>query len=521
MDYTIPRFNGLVAIAALKEIGIEVPIIVISGNMGEEKAVETMKAGAYDYVMKQNISRLLPATERALEDSSMRLKKKRYDTTPSELEKEYHIAVEASNNAFVLFEEKRFLYVNRRFFYIFGYESFGDISDKMPFFMVHPDDYDEVIKYYEKKTLMESAPPLHEFRAIKKGGSIIHMEMSIKTMAYKGRVVTLAIMRDISTRKKAEEDRRRIFELSIDMFSISGFDGYFKQVNPAWETALGWKAEELLSKPYNEFIHPDDREANYQAVDILLKNGRPLIGFVNRYLARNGSFQWLSWNSYPLVSEGLIFSFARNVTRQKKDAEDLALMLSDIREATKTIIDVIITAVEARDPYTSGHQKRVSMLAYAIAQEMGLSQDKVDGIHIASMIHDLGKISIPAEILSMPRKLTTLEFGLIRAHPQIGFDVLRDIQFSQPVAVMILQHHERLDGLGYPAGLKNDEILLGSRIIAVADVVEAMISHRPYRPALGICDAINEIKRLRGTAFDERVVDACEKLFVENNFTLE
>jgi putative nucleotidyltransferase with HDIG domain len=184
-------------------------------------------------------------------------------------------------------------------------------------------------------------------------------------------------------------------------------------------------------------------------------------------------------------------------------------------------INTIAKIVETRDPYTAGHQQNVSKLATSIAQEMKLPQDKIEGIRIASLVHDIGKISLPAEILSKPSKLTEIEYSLIKDHPQIGYDILKPIEFPWPVAQIILQHHERMDGSGYPRGLKTDEILLEARIMGVADVVEAMSSHRPYRPALGIDKALEEIFKNKSILYDPEVVDICLKLFREKGFKFE
>ncbi len=177
------------------------------------------------------------------------------------------------------------------------------------------------------------------------------------------------------------------------------------------------------------------------------------------------------------------------------------------------MIQVIVMAVEARDPYTAGHQRRVGDLARAISVEMGVTPHDVEGIRVAGLIHDLGKISVPSEILSKPRKLNDTEFAIVKEHPQKGYEILKDVDFDWPVAQMVYQHHERLDGSGYPGGLKDGEILLQARIIAVADVVEAMASHRPYRPTLGIEEALKEIEANRGLLYDAAVVDACLDLF--------
>ncbi|HJX30575.1 MAG TPA: HD domain-containing phosphohydrolase [Thermodesulfobacteriota bacterium] len=201
--------------------------------------------------------------------------------------------------------------------------------------------------------------------------------------------------------------------------------------------------------------------------------------------------------------------------------EELQTTLNDLRKAMQGIVHAMVLTIESRDPYTAGHQQRVTLLALALAQEMGLSEKDVEGVKMASLIHDLGKISVPSEILSKPGKLTEIEFRLVKTHPQSGYEILKNITLPWPIAQIVLQHHERLDGSGYPLGLKDKEILLEAKIIGVADVVEAMASHRPYRPALGIEKALEEISQKKGLLYDSKVVDTCIKLFTEKGFKLE
>lgn len=189
-----------------------------------------------------------------------------------------------------------------------------------------------------------------------------------------------------------------------------------------------------------------------------------------------------------------------------------------LRRSLEQSIETIAATVESRDPYTAGHQRRVGELAVAIARAMGLSEDKIQGLHLAAIIHDLGKIHIPAEILAKPGKLTNIEFELIKTHPQAGYDILKNVEFPWPIADIVWQHHEKLDGSGYPQGLKGDQILLESKILTVADIVEAMSSHRPYRSTLGIKSALEEIARGRGVKYDPVVVDTCLMLFAEKKF---
>ncbi|MBI2909368.1 MAG: HD-GYP domain-containing protein [Chloroflexi bacterium] len=207
--------------------------------------------------------------------------------------------------------------------------------------------------------------------------------------------------------------------------------------------------------------------------------------------------------------------------RVQERTEELERTVGTLQRVLGGTVEAISTIVEKRDPYTAGHQQRVSLLACAIAEEMGLTRKQIDGIDIAGVIHDIGKIAIPSEILSTPRQLSGNEFDLIRIHSQAGYDILKTIEFPWPVAQIVLQHHERMDGSGYPAGLAGEDILPEARIIAVADVVEAMSSHRPYRPALGVAKALEEIYEKKGVFYDAPVVDACLALFIERGFKFE
>ncbi len=222
-----------------------------------------------------------------------------------------------------------------------------------------------------------------------------------------------------------------------------------------------------------------------------------------------------------LMATILLFSYslfkAMIIIREEDQRNEGYVRLHRALDAT---VQAIALTVEARDPYTAGHQRRTADLARAIATEMGLPKERIEGIRIAGAIHDIGKISVPAEILSKPRKLSEIEFALIRTHPRAGYEILKDIEFPWPVAEMVLQHHERLDGSGYPQGLKSEGILLEASIIAVADAVEAIASHRPYRPADTIETALGEIAGNSGILYNPDVVDACLKLFREKGYRL-
>ncbi|MDZ7698916.1 MAG: response regulator [Deltaproteobacteria bacterium] len=233
----------------------------------------------------------------------------------------------------------------------------------------------------------------------------------------------------------------------------------------------------------------------------------------------------------PFQRSEVIINVASALRRQRLEVEsrnyreDLERMVADrtakLEQTLDGIIQVVAHTVESRDPYTAGHQVRVAGLACAIAEEMECPQDQVKGIRMAGSIHDLGKITVPSEILSKPIRLSDIEFALIKTHPQVGYDILKDIDFPWPVAEITYQHHERLDGSGYPRGLKGEEIIPEARIMSVADVVEAMASHRPYRPAVGLEKALEEIETNAGSLYDPEAVKACLTLFRQKGFSFD
>lgn len=221
------------------------------------------------------------------------------------------------------------------------------------------------------------------------------------------------------------------------------------------------------------------------------------------------------------ASAAVALENTRLLGEQKQHVSTLQEKEKQLQKSLEGTIHAITQALQARDPYTAGHERRVAALARAIGEQLSLDQEQIQGIHLGALIHDIGKIQLPAEILSKPTRLTKLEYALIQDHARVGYEILKDIDFPWPLAKIAHQHHERLNGSGYPQGLKNDAICLEARIIAVADVVEAMASHRPYRPAVGIDPALAEIRRGRGQQYDSAAVDACLTLFADKLFHFE
>jgi HD-GYP domain-containing protein (c-di-GMP phosphodiesterase class II) len=275
--------------------------------------------------------------------------------------------------------------------------------------------------------------------------------------------------------------------------------------------------------PFTGFIHPDDRDMvidrHYRRVK---EEASPSI-YPFRIIHRDGSVRWVELNTVLINWQGkpATLNFLNDITERKQAEEKLRESLEQLRRAVETTIQVLVMAVEMKDPYTAGHQRRMTDLARTMATEMGLPPEKIEGLRMAGVIHDIGKIILPTEILSKPTKLSDIEFSMIKEHVRLGYDILKDVESPWPLAEIVLQHHERMDGSGYPRGLKGEEILIEARILAVADVVEAMASHRPYRPALGIGAALAEIEKNRGLLYDSHVVDTCLRVFREKGYQIE
>ena len=249
------------------------------------------------------------------------------------------------------------------------------------------------------------------------------------------------------------------------------------------------------------------------------------IKFEVEYYHKDGSTVWME-NVISGIrdDQGVlvgIHGVSRDITERKESELALIESFRRLRKSLGATVQAMAVTVEVRDPYTAGHQRRVADLARAIATELKLSVNQIEGIRMAAAIHDLGKISVPAEILSKPTKLMQVEFDLIKTHAQSGHDILKDIDFPWPIARIILEHHERTNGSGYPKGLRGEETLLESKILTVADVVEAIASHRPYRPSLGIDKALEEIEQNRGVLYDPEIADACLRVFREKGYQLE
>lgn len=385
-----------------------------------------------------------------------------------------------------------------------------------------------------RSVLQGKTIPASVYRLAAKDGTPKDVEISGAPILQDGHIVGMvSVIRDITRRKQAEEalDRNNAFLDSIienipDMIIIkAAADLHYVRFNRAGEALQGRSREEMLGKnAYDLFPRP--LADQYTAQDREVMQSKRLLDIPEETLSRPGKEnRILHTKKVPILDKNgnplYLLGISEDITARKQTQDDLIRTTEKLRRTLTATARAVAMAVEVKDPYTAGHQKRVTELSRAIAAEMGLTPERIDFVAMAAGIHDIGKIAVPAEILSLPRKLTPVEFNLIQLHPSWGSDILKDIEFPWPVADVILQHHERLDGSGYPGGLKGTAILLEARIIAVADVLESMANHRPYRPSLGIGTALEELEKNSGKLYDEAVVEACLRLFRDKGFAFE
>ena len=550
LDRTVPNSQGVNIIDKIYVQAPHVPIIVLTSTEDDELTVEAVQKGAQDYLVKEQVDDTLLAhtihyaiekkrIENKLTKYRMHLEKfaertetlakeneelkqritecKQTEEALRESEERYRTFFEQSNDViFVISRDGKVLDVNQASLDFFGYtreemwemkaqELYVDFADRRRF-----------------QLLIEQEGSARDFevRLLKKDGTEMDCLLTAtERQADDGSIVGYqGIIRDITGRKRAEEQLRGqalIFENIHDGIIMTDLEGNIMSWNPAAERMFGYYQDEVLRKTIGmlatKVLKGTLRDGRWTGeIDFIRKDGTDGVCETTVIPLRDGR------GTITAVIE-----VCRDITVRKRSEESLQQSYDQLRETLIATVNTLASTIEMKDPYTADHQRRVTILACAIAEEMGLTDDQFDGLRMAGLIHDLGKINVPAEILSKPGRINEIEFSIIRFHPQICHDILRTIDLPWPVAEIVLQHHERLDGSGYPHGLKGDEIMLEARILAVADVVEAMASHRPYRPALGIELALQEITKNKGTLYDPGVVDICVKLFSTKRFTFE
>jgi len=525
-DYKMPRFNSPAALKVLQDIKIDIPFIIVSGAIGEDTAVAAMKSGAHDFLMKDKLAKLVVAIEREIREAKIRQEKKTADEMLKKSEENFRHSLDNSPLGIrIVSADGKTLYANQEVLKIYGFDSIEEFSTIPHKKRYTPDCYAEHKKREERRKRGEIIP-YYELSIIRKDGEIRYLEVFRKQVLWNGELLFQALYSDITERKQAEnnllesKERYRIVVENAHEAIIITRDTNVVFANNAAAEQIGYSKETLTSGTFTNFIHPEDRNLVTEYSTKRLRGEEVPSIYSFRIITHDGKIKWaelnatvIEWNKKPAT-----LNFLNDITERKMLEEERIESYSRIKKTLQATVQSIALLVETKDPYTAGHQQRVAQLAVAIAKEMGLTSDQQDFIYTASIIHDLGKVSVPSELLSKPTKLTEVEFNLIKTHSPSGYNILKDIDFPWPVADAILQHHERMNGSGYPNHLQGDSILLEARILALADVVEAISSHRPYRPSLGINFALDEISKNKGTLYDDKVVDACLKLFLEKNF---
>ena len=342
-------------------------------------------------------------------------------------------------------------------------------------------------------------------------------------------VSILGETRDITKRLQAEETLRQseakyrtVLEQIEEAYYEVDLAGNLTFFNDATCRQLGYSIEELMGMNYRVYTSKDDMQLVYETFNQVYRTGKPITGFSVSRIRKDGTRLFTENSALPMRNkDGKIIGFrgiARDITERRETERKLWHSMTALEKTLADTVIAISKMVEMKDPFTAGHQIRVAQLASAMAKNMNLTKEQVAYLNTAATIHDIGKIYVPSDILSKPGKLGAIEFQIIQTHVQGSYDILKEIDFSGPIAQIVYQHHERLDGSGYPRGLKGADILPEAKILIVADVVEAMSSHRPYRAALGIEKALEEITDNRGSKYDEAAVDACLELFRNNQF---
>ena len=527
-DWTVPGFPGARALAVAHESYGKVPFLFVSGTISEASAFEALRRGAVDYVYKHQLEKLGPALLRAVLEA-------RTQGTLIQSEERYRLLFEGFRDALMLLAPPSWqcLEGNKASLQLFGANSL-DVLKGLSLLDLSPDlQPDGTSSAQAGKHKLEAAlkEGHHQFewQFRRLHGDNFPAEVELLRLDVNASTMLLAAIRDITERRQSsqnlfdsEERYRGLFESAKDgILILDGESGHITQANPFISEMLGMDMKAMLGKSLWEVGLFTDREQ----VEPILKELRE-IGYMRRddlhLPSKNGNPHEVVFisNRYRAGQNLVIQCNIRDIT-DRKTAERLAIKYqSETMQSLHQIVAALVALNEARDPYTAGHELRVSELAFAIAMELNLSAHLCEGIRITGLVHDIGKFTIPAEILTKPHGISPQELALLQTHAQAGYEALRQIKFPWPVAEAVWQHHERLDGSGYPHGLKGDQISLEARILAVADTVEAMASNRPYRVSPGLEAALAAVEAGMGSLFDTSVATACLRLFREKNYSL-
>ncbi len=459
----------------------------------------------------------------------------------SESETRFRTIFEVAPTPIVVHDGRTVVLANDAAADFLGYESPEALEGAEIASFVHPDSAPEIAERVKRMMSEDWTAPLVDEKYVRKDGTPVHAQTIASPLTVNGKRLIHVLALDQSEQHKAqnalresEERFRGLFEASADAIVVH--DG--KIVLLANDSALrnfripaDTPAE---GQDVTRYIHPDSQSLVMGRVAALMSGQRPHAPIETKLCRSDGTVWEAEAVSSVITLDGrkVMQTTFRDLTERKRTERELSLYreelerlvdertasLSKARANLTAVTAVVGTTVEMRDPYTAGHQRRVAQLTVAIATAMEMDSERVAALEVAALMHDVGKVLVPAEILSKPTKLTNIEFELAKSHAQAGYDIVDSANLQDPIAEIVYQHHERLDGSGYPRGLTAGSLLAESRVLMVADVFEAMASHRPYRPALGDAAALEELLDGKGTRYDEDVVDTCVAV-IANGFT--
>jgi PAS domain S-box-containing protein/putative nucleotidyltransferase with HDIG domain len=423
------------------------------------------------------------------------------------------------------------LRVNQRVCDMLGYTA-DELLHLTFFDLTHPDHVDEDVDHLRMLLAGEEDTYGTEKRYICKDGSVIWASLAVAMIRDEDGAPDffMSVITDITERKRAEEALIASESRLDAMFShapsgialVDSLTGRMLETNPMSAWIAGRTIEEMCELDWMSITHPDDVQADLD--NMARMNAGETNGFEmeKRFIRPDGSVVWVNMTVAPVRAAGMTHpqhvAMVEGITATKKAAQELSRQRERLARTLTSVIDIASNIVEMRDPYTAGHQRRVSELAAKVATELGMSESEVADIRVAGLLHDVGKTNVPAEILGKPGPISPVEFEILKSHSEAGYRIILSAHMEEPLAEMVLQHHERCDGSGYPRGLRCDQMLPGAKVLAVADVVEAMMSHRPYRPALGVDAALAEVEQGAGRLYDADVSRAVITLFRERGF---
>jgi PAS domain S-box-containing protein len=535
VDQTLPVYDGLEVIRILGSNGSLPPIVMITGTGDERVAVEAMKLGAVDYIVKDvegGYLELLPSVvEKILQQRCTVEEKQRSEKELRESEQRYRTLVENidlginlidADHTIVMSNAAKAKHFSRSVDDLIGKKCFREFEKR-----------DTVCPYCPGVQAMATGQSAEvETEGIGDDGSPYHVRIQAFPFIGDDGTVTgfIEIAENITERKRAEEalrkseQRYRTLVDNIDLgINLIDANHNIMMINVSQSTRVKKSMSDLIGKKcFRVFQKRDAVCPNCPGVQTMA-TGQPAEVEVEG-IRHDQNRSQVRLQAFPVFGQDGTATGFIEVTEDITERKEVEKSLLEHKEALQHSFfgtaEALSKVIEDRDPYTSGHSAGVAGLTEAMARLMGFSEDELTGIYITGVLHDIGKMAVPVEILVKPGRLTEMEMSLIQIHPQAGYEILKGIDFPWPVAQATLQHHERMDGSGYPQGLMGDKIILEARILAVADVVDAMTHHRPYRPAFSVQDAVEEISKGRGRLYDPQVVDAClEVLEREEMFT--